>query len=126
MTSPARTDVPVLVFTGGGTGGHIYPGLAVAERLRQRLSDNGLLARIVWLGSFKESDRLPVEAAGLEYRAIPSGKLRRQLSAKNIADAFRVLRGYFASRRILKKLKPCLVFSKGGYVSVPPCHAAAS
>lgn len=117
---------PTVVFTGGGTGGHIYPGLAVIERLRTQFAAAGASIRVVWLGSTKESDRALVEAAGVEYQAVPSGKLRREVSIKNIADVFQVLRGYFASRRILGELKPLLVFSKGGYVSVPPCRAAAS
>ena len=111
----------VIAFTGGGTGGHIYPGLAVIESLRKDF--NG---RIIWIGSKKDSDRRTVEAAGVEYFAIPSGKLRRDFSLRNLADAFRVLAGYFAARRILAREKPLLLFSKGGYVSVPPCRAAAS
>jgi UDP-N-acetylglucosamine--N-acetylmuramyl-(pentapeptide) pyrophosphoryl-undecaprenol N-acetylglucosamine transferase len=111
-----------IVFTGGGTGGHVYPGLAVAQALRE----SGFAGRITWLGSKKESDRRVVEAAGLDFVAIPSGKLRRQFSLENAADAFRVLAGYAAARRELKALKPDLLFSKGGYVSVPPCAAAAS
>jgi UDP-N-acetylglucosamine--N-acetylmuramyl-(pentapeptide) pyrophosphoryl-undecaprenol N-acetylglucosamine transferase len=62
----------------------------------------------------------------VEYIALPSGKLRRNISLENFADAFRVLAGYAAARRALRELKPRLLFSKGGYVSVPPCAAAAS
>jgi UDP-N-acetylglucosamine--N-acetylmuramyl-(pentapeptide) pyrophosphoryl-undecaprenol N-acetylglucosamine transferase len=113
---------PLLAFTGGGTGGHIYPGLAVIEALRNR----GFGGRIVWIGSSKELDRRIVEARGIEYFAIPSGKLRRSFSLENLADAFRVIAGYSAARRILSQLKPALLFSKGGYVSVPPCKAASS
>ncbi|MEN6476599.1 MAG: undecaprenyldiphospho-muramoylpentapeptide beta-N-acetylglucosaminyltransferase [Rectinema sp.] len=113
---------PTIAFTGGGTGGHIYPGLAVIEALRTA----GFTGRIVWIGSSKESDRRIVESAGIEYRSIPSGKLRRNLSLENIADAFRVAAGYFAARKILKELNPLFLFSKGGYVSVPPCAAAAA
>jgi UDP-N-acetylglucosamine--N-acetylmuramyl-(pentapeptide) pyrophosphoryl-undecaprenol N-acetylglucosamine transferase len=113
---------PTIAFTGGGTGGHLYPGLAVAGALRAR----GFSGRMAWIGSTKESDRKIVEAEGIEFHAIPSGKLRRELSPKNAADAFRVLAGYFAARRVLKELRPALLFSKGGYVSVPPCAAAAS
>ena len=115
-------DSRLLAFTGGGTGGHIYPGLAVIEALRGR----GFAGRIVWIGSRKDSDRKTVEAAGVEYVGIPSGKLRRSLSPRNAADAFRVLAGYAASRRVLRSLRPQLLFSKGGYVSVPPCAAAAA
>jgi UDP-N-acetylglucosamine--N-acetylmuramyl-(pentapeptide) pyrophosphoryl-undecaprenol N-acetylglucosamine transferase len=114
-------DSATIAFTGGGSGGHVYPGIAVAEALRAR----GFAGRIAWLGSGKASDRAAVEAAGLEFFAIPSGKLRRELSPKNLADAFRVLAGFAASAKILKALKPSLLFSKGGYVSVPPCAAAA-
>ena len=113
---------PTIAFTGGGTGGHIYPGLAVIQALRSR----GFSGRIVWIGSKKELDRSIVEREGIEYFPIPSGKLRRSLSLENLADAFRVVAGYAAARRLLAELKPALLFSKGGYVSVPPCRAAAS
>ncbi len=112
---------PVVAFTGGGTGGHIYPGLAVIEAMREL----GFAGRVVWIGSKKESDRKAVEGSGVEYIAIPSGKLRRTLSFENLVDFFRVAAGYLRSRRIMRQLKPDLVFSKGGYVSVPPCRAAA-
>ena len=108
-----------IVFTGGGTGGHVYPGLAVIERLQETWK-----GRIVWIGSGKEVERQAVESAGVEFMSIPSGKLRRSLSLRNISDAFRVLAGFFAAISVLRKLKPALVFSKGGYVSVPPCMAA--
>lgn len=113
---------PLVAFTGGGTGGHIYPGLAVIQALKAK----GFSGRIVWIGSKKPLDRAIVEKEGIEYFAIPSGKLRRSLDLENLADAFRVLAGYFASRRLLALLKPAYLFSKGGYVSVPPCRAAAS
>jgi UDP-N-acetylglucosamine--N-acetylmuramyl-(pentapeptide) pyrophosphoryl-undecaprenol N-acetylglucosamine transferase len=111
-----------IVFTGGGSGGHVYPGLAVADALR----DRGFSGRMAWIGSKKEADREAVEADGIEFFAVPSGKLRRELSVKNAADAFRVLAGFAAARRILKELEPRFLLSKGGYVSVPPCAAAAS
>lgn len=111
-----------LAFTGGGTGGHIYPGLAVIEALRRA----GFQGRIVWLGSEKELDRRIVTEAGIEYFAIPSGKFRRSLDLRNLSDLTRIAAGYFASRSILRQIAPALLFSKGGYVSVPPCCAAAS
>jgi UDP-N-acetylglucosamine--N-acetylmuramyl-(pentapeptide) pyrophosphoryl-undecaprenol N-acetylglucosamine transferase len=111
-----------LAFAGGGTGGHVCPGLAVIDALRGR----GFQGRVAWLGSRKESDRAAVEAAGVEFIALPSGKLRRNLSLENLVDAFRVIGGYAAARRALRELAPALLFSKGGYASVPPCAAAAS
>jgi UDP-N-acetylglucosamine--N-acetylmuramyl-(pentapeptide) pyrophosphoryl-undecaprenol N-acetylglucosamine transferase len=118
---PANAQ-PLLAFTGGGTGGHIYPGLAVIQALKHR----DFSGRIVWIGSNKKLDREIVEREGVEYFGIPSGKLRRSLSPKNIADIFRVIAGIFAARRLLARIKPVLLFSKGGYVSVPPCRAAAA
>ena len=111
-----------LAFTGGGTGGHIYPGLAVIEALKAR----GYRGRIVWIGSGKNLDRGIVEAAGVEYIAIPAGKFRRSLSFENLTDISRVIAGYRTAKRLLAELKPSLLFSKGGYVSVPPCRAAAA
>ncbi|MDR0313077.1 MAG: UDP-N-acetylglucosamine--N-acetylmuramyl-(pentapeptide) pyrophosphoryl-undecaprenol N-acetylglucosamine transferase [Treponema sp.] len=111
----------IFAFTGGGTGGHIYPGLAVAQRLK-----NLLPCRIFWIGSSEGMDRSIVEEAGLEFYGIPSGKLRRYFSLRNVSDIFKVAAGFFAARRILKKEKPVLLFSKGGFVSVPPSAAASS
>jgi UDP-N-acetylglucosamine--N-acetylmuramyl-(pentapeptide) pyrophosphoryl-undecaprenol N-acetylglucosamine transferase len=71
-------------------------------------------------------DRSLVEGAGLEFFGVPSGRLRRYVTLKTIPDCFRVIAGFFAARRILKKERPALLFSKGGFVSVPPCAAAAS
>jgi UDP-N-acetylglucosamine--N-acetylmuramyl-(pentapeptide) pyrophosphoryl-undecaprenol N-acetylglucosamine transferase len=110
-----------IAFTGGGTGGHIYPGLAVAAYLRRRPE-----YRIFWIGSRTGMDRSLVEGAGLDFFGVPSGRLRRYFSLKTIPDFFRVLAGFFAARRILKNERPALLFSKGGFVSVPPCAAAAS
>ena len=110
-----------VVFTGGGTGGHIYPGLAVADSLREIY--NG---KIVWLGSSQGMDRNLVEKSGIcdKFIGIPSGKLRRYFSLKNISDIFKIIAGCIVSFFVLLKLKPALLFSKGGFVSVPPCFAA--
>lgn len=108
-----------LVFTGGGTAGHVYPALAVIEELRQRCQ-----ARIVWIGNKRGMDADLVRRAGIEFIGIDSGKFRRDLSARNLLDAFRVAAGYAQARALLRSLKPSLLFSKGGFVSVPPCLAA--
>jgi UDP-N-acetylglucosamine--N-acetylmuramyl-(pentapeptide) pyrophosphoryl-undecaprenol N-acetylglucosamine transferase len=110
-----------VAFTGGGTAGHINPGLAVAEALKAK-SDTS----IFWIGNKVGMDRSIVERAGVEFHGISAGKLRRDLSLKNIADIFRVLGGFFQARRLLRQRAPVLLFSKGGYVSVPPCLAARS
>ncbi len=122
----------VIAFTGGGTAGHIYPGLAVADELKAlALKDNTNIS-INWIGCSKGMDSQIVQkGTGSDgkptadaFYGIPSGKLRRYLSWQNFTDLFRIAGGYFAARRILKKLKPAFLFSKGGFVSVPPCLAA--
>ena len=113
-----------IAFTGGGTGGHIYPGLAVIEQVKTRLA--GQDHRIFWIGSNTGMDRSIVEGAGVEFFGIPAGKLRRYFSLKTVPDAFRVGAGYCAVRSVLKKQGADILFSKGGFVSVPPCAAAAS
>ncbi|MDR2102559.1 MAG: undecaprenyldiphospho-muramoylpentapeptide beta-N-acetylglucosaminyltransferase [Treponema sp.] len=110
-----------IAFTGGGSGGHIYPGLAAAFYIKKQIA-----CRIFWIGSDAEKFRSAVEKAGFEFFGIPAGKLRRRFSLQNFADLFKVAAGFFAARRILKREKPALLFSKGGFVSVPPCAAAAS
>jgi UDP-N-acetylglucosamine--N-acetylmuramyl-(pentapeptide) pyrophosphoryl-undecaprenol N-acetylglucosamine transferase len=110
-----------IAFTGGGTGGHIFPGLAVAAYLQKLVS-----CRVFWIGSNAGMDRGVVEEGGLEFFGVPAGKLRRNFSPRNFTDLFKVLGGFLAARKILKREKPLLLFSKGGFVSVPPCAAAAS
>jgi len=108
-----------IAFTGGGTGGHIYPGLAVADELKKIVE-----AEIVWIGSSAGIDRKIVEDHGLPFYGIPSGKLRRYFSLRNFLDIFRIVAGFFCAFALLIRLRPSVVFSKGGFVSVPPCLAA--
>ena len=67
-----------------------------------------------------------MEGAGVEFFGVPAGRLRRYFTLKTIPDIFRVTAGFFAARRIFKKMKADVLFSKGGFVSVPPCAAASS
>ena len=118
-----------IAFTGGGTGGHIFPGLAVAAELKNQLAcrqSAGCEFRLFWIGSSTGMDRSLIEEAGIEFFGVPSGKLRRYFSLRNAVDFFRVIASFFAARKILKRQKAGLLFSKGGFVSVPPCAAAAS
>ena len=108
-----------IVFTGGGTGGHIFPGIAVAEILKKETD-----AAIVWIGSHNNADYTYVHDAGIPFYGIPAGKLRRYFSLKNVIDVFKIIGGFFASLILLLRFKPDFVFSKGGFVSVPPCAAA--
>ena len=113
-----------IVFTGGGTGGHVFPGIAVAEALRERIDETKY--RIVWLGSSRGMEEEIVKRFSIPFYSIPAGKLRRYFSLKNFVDMGRVAAAYIGSLRLLKKLDAALLFSKGGFVSVPPSAAARS
>lgn len=115
-----------IVFAGGGTGGHIYPGLAVADELKKIAEKNNLKIKIYWFGNSSGMDRTLVEKSGSADRfcAIPSGKLRRYFSIKNFFDVFKIIAGIVVSFFRLLVIRPAVVFSKGGFVSVPPCFAA--
>ena len=103
-----------IVFTGGGSAGHITPNIA----LMQLLTKEGV--ELHYIGSINGMERGMIgELQGVHYHAIHAGKLRRYFSLENVADAFRVLRGIGDARKILRKLQPDVLFSKGGYVSVP-------
>ncbi|AIW90401.1 UDP-diphospho-muramoylpentapeptide beta-N-acetylglucosaminyltransferase [Treponema sp. OMZ 838] len=108
-----------VIFTGGGTGGHIFPGIAVAEVFKK---ETGI--PIIWIGSNNGTDRSYVCSADIPFYGIPAGKFRRYFSLENLIDVFKIIGGFFASLIILLRLKPRFVFSKGGFVSVPPCAAA--
>lgn len=121
-----------ICFTGGGTGGHIYPGLAVLDELRNKFQENNQTLCAIWIGCSKGMDKNIVSKAKDinnqfcvdRFYGIPSGKLRRYFSLKNFSDVFKIIGGFFASLWILAKEKPSVLFSKGGFVSVPPCLAA--
>ena len=102
-----------IVLTGGGTAGHCYPNLALVPTLKDSGYD------ITYIGSYKGIEKELVEAAGIRYYGIATGKLRRYFDLKNFTDPFRVLKGFAEAAHILRVLSPDIVFSKGGFVSVP-------
>ncbi|MGH2613778.1 MAG: undecaprenyldiphospho-muramoylpentapeptide beta-N-acetylglucosaminyltransferase [Thermomicrobiales bacterium] len=109
-----------LVVAGGGTGGHVLPALAVIEELRRRQS----LAAVLWIGSHEGVEVQAAADAGIQFVAIPTGKLRRYLSLRNLTDAARVPLGVVAAHRALRSFKPDVVLSTGGFVSVSTVLAA--
>ncbi|MBN2653177.1 MAG: undecaprenyldiphospho-muramoylpentapeptide beta-N-acetylglucosaminyltransferase [Spirochaetales bacterium] len=107
-----------IFFTGGGTGGHVYPGLAVIDSLLEK----GIckIDEIGWIGNKHGIEKKIVESRGIAFFSIPAGKLRRYFSLKNFIDIFKVLGGVIKSYFILLRFKPEILFSKGGFVTVPP------
>ena len=107
-----------IVLTGGGTAGHVTPNLALLPSLQERGYE------IHYIGSYNGIEKKLIENAGIPYDGISSGKLRRYFDIKNFSDPFRVIKGYAEARSLLKKYRPDVVFSKGGFVAVPVVLAA--
>ncbi len=107
-----------IIMTGGGTSGHVTPNIALMPKLKE------LGYRINYIGSINGIESQLIKKENIPYYPISAGKLRRYLDMKNIADAFRVLSGLRQSISIIKKVKPDILFSKGGFVSCPVVWAA--
>ncbi len=109
-----------IVLTGGGTAGHVTPCIALLPQLKQEGYD------IQYIGSYQGMERKLIEEYNIPYHGISSGKLRRYFDPKNFSDPFKVMKGYLEARKLLKDLNPDIVFSKGGFVTVPVVLAAKS
>ena len=108
-----------IVLTGGGTAGHVTPNIAIIPTLKEMGYD------ISYIGTYNGIEKKLIEEIGIPYYGISSGKLRRYFDLKNFTDPFRILKGYFQAKKLIKKLKPDVVFSKGGFVTVPVVFAAS-
>lgn len=102
-----------IILTGGGTAGHVTPNIALLPGLRELGYD------IHYIGSYDGIERDLITQLGIPYHGISSGKLRRYFDLKNFTDPFRVLKGFGEAKKLIKTLKPDVIFSKGGFVSVP-------
>ena len=102
-----------IVLTGGGTAGHVTPNIALLPYLRK---EN---AKIYYIGEHEGIEKELIKKEDVEYFSVSTGKLRRYLSAKNVTDMFKVVEGVAQAYSLLRKLKPDVVFSKGGFVAVP-------
>ena len=107
-----------IILTGGGTAGHVTPNIALLPRLKE------LGYEISYIGSYEGMEKGLIEQQHIPYYGISSGKLRRYFDPKNFSDPFKVMKGYFQAKALMRKLKPDIVFSKGGFVSVPVVLAA--
>ncbi len=102
-----------IILTGGGTAGHVTPNIALLPRLKELHYD------IHYIGSYNGIEKELIEQFGIPYHGIATGKLRRYFSLQNFTDPFRVLKGMNEAKKLVKILKPDVIFSKGGFVSVP-------
>ena len=109
-----------IVLTGGGTAGHVTPNIALLPSLRRAGYE------ISYVGSYDGIEKKLMADFDIPYTGISTGKLRRYLDIKNLTDPFRVLKGFSEAKKYLKEYRPDVVFSKGGFVSVPVVRAAAS
>ena len=107
-----------IVLTGGGTAGHVVPHLAIIPYLQR----SGW--RIDYIGTANSVEQRLIDTTDISFHAITSGKLRRYFSWQNFSDAIKVVVGCWQALRLLRRLRPLVVFSKGGYVSVPVAVAA--
>ncbi len=109
-----------IVLTGGGTAGHVTPNIALIPRLK------ALGYEIHYIGSYEGIEKRLVSDFDIPYYGVSTGKFRRYFDPKNFSDPFRVLKGLSQAKKLLKEIKPDVVFSKGGFVAVPVIRAAAS
>lgn len=109
-----------IVLTGGGTAGHVTPNIALLPSLKEAGYE------IAYMGSYDGIEKKLISDFDIPYKGISTGKFRRYLDPKNFTDPFRVIKGFSEARSYLKEFHPNVVFSKGGFVSVPVVRAAAS
>ena len=109
-----------IVLTGGGTAGHVTPNIALLPKLRE------MGYEIHYIGSYEGIEKRLIADYDIPYYGVSTGKLRRYIDPKNFSDPFRVLKGVGEAKKILKKIRPDIIFSKGGFVSVPVIRAAKS
>ena len=109
-----------IVLTGGGTAGHVTPNIALLPALQAAGYE------IAYVGSYEGIEKKLIADFNIPYTGISTGKFRRYLDPKNFSDPFRVMKGFVEARNYLKNYQPDVVFSKGGFVSVPVVRAAAS
>ena len=109
-----------IVLTGGGTAGHVTPNIALIPSLQEAGYE------IVYVGSYDGIEKKLIADFNIPYIGIATGKFRRYLDVKNFTDPFRVIKGYSEAKKFLKEYSPDVVFSKGGFVSVPVVRAAAA
>ncbi|MCK4919180.1 MAG: undecaprenyldiphospho-muramoylpentapeptide beta-N-acetylglucosaminyltransferase [Candidatus Pacebacteria bacterium] len=113
-----------ILLTGGGTGGHIIPLLIVVSEIRKMEAEKNLKkSEYMFIGP-KSDFNNSISDVGIKIKIIQAGKLRRYFSFENFTDIFKIIIGTIQSLYFIHKFKPTVVFSKGGFASVPPVVAA--
>lgn len=107
-----------IVLTGGGTAGHVTPNIALLPGLKEAGYE------IHYIGSYDGIEKKLIEEFSIPYHGISTGKLRRYFTTENFKEPFRVIKGCREAKELLTELKPNVIFSKGGFVSVPVLRAA--
>lgn len=107
-----------VLLTGGGTAGHVTPNIALVPYLKEKGFE------VSYIGSYNGIEKTLIEDLGIPYTGIDSGKLRRYMSLQNLKDPYHVYRGFREADNYMKKNRPDVVFSKGGFVAVPVVFAA--
>lgn len=107
-----------IILTGGGTAGHVTPNIALIPELQKRGYE------IHYIGSKDGIETKLMSEFEIPYYGISSGKLRRYFDVKNFTDPARIIKGYTEAAKIIKRVKPDVIFSKGGFVTVPVVLAA--
>lgn len=102
-----------IILTGGGTAGHVIPNIAIIPKLREKGYE------IIYIGSKNGIEKELISSQNIKYYGINTGKLRRYFDINNFKDPFRIIKGVFEASKIIKDEKPNVIFSKGGFVTIP-------
>src|SRR6185369_2923572 len=108
------------IIAGGGTGGHLNPGIAVAREIQRRYPD----ARILFVGADRGIETRLVPQEGFELRTLPLGGIKREAWTTQVKNLAATVSGILTARRILREFNPDIVIGVGGYASFPMMAAA--
>ena len=111
-----------IIISGGGTGGHIFPAIAIANEIKKRWSDS----EILFVGAEDRMEMERVPAAGYKIIGLPVAGFNRKNLVKNISVVFKLLKSLKKAREIIEKFKPDIAIGVGGYASGPILKAAAA
>ena len=118
----AEKEAYKIILSGGGTGGHIYPAIAIANELKTRFPDSEFL----FVGAKDRMEMEKVPEAGYKIKGLWISGIQRKLTLKNLAFPFKLMSSIWNARKIIKRFKPDIAIGTGGFASGPLLHVAAS